>query len=232
MSEASPPSVAIEPMRQKVIDQLCERFAEDVIPVSEFERRVDLAHKAVTPADLNALLADLLPSPANLPAIATTTDRGVAPRPNIQAAHQVRERDLMVGIFGGGSKRGRWHPAEKIVAVGIMGGVELDFRDAPLPPDGVDITVVALMGGVEVIVPPGVHVDMGGIAIMGGFDQSGDDTVEPDRDAPTIRVNGLAMMGGVNVTTRYPGESGREAKRRKRAFLKARRKRLKKGDPS
>lgn len=229
MSEASPRPSAIEPIRQKVIDQLCERFAEDALPVAEFERRVDLAHRAVTRDDLQALIADL-PGAANLPA--RTERRDVAARPMTQKPGKVRERDFMVGIFGGGSRRGRWSPAEKITSIAMMGGVEMDFREAILPPEGVDVTVVAVMGGAEIIVPPNVHVEMGGIAIMGGWDQNGDDTVEPDPDAPTIRINGFALMGGVEVTTRYPGETAREAKRRKRALLKARRKRLKGGDRS
>ncbi len=229
MSEASTPPAALEPIRQKVIDQLCERFAQDVIPVTEFERRVDLAHKAETPSDLAALLSDL-PQPANLPA--TTAGIEVASRPLTQSPAKVKERDVMVGIFGGASRRGRWTPAEKIYAGGIMGGVELDFREAILPPDGVEVTVIAVMGGAEIIVPPGVHVDMGGVAIMGGFDHTADEGVMPNPDAPTIRVNGFAMMGGVNVTTRYPGETAREAKRRRRISLKSRRKRLRDGDRS
>lgn len=228
MSDAPPPA-AMEPIRQKVIDQLCERFAEDVIPVGEFERRLDLAHQAVTPDELTALLADL-PQPSNLPAV--TTQRPVAPAPATQLPGRVKAREWMVGIFGGGSRRGRWSPAEKITAIGMFGGVELDFREAVLPPEGVDVTVVAIMGGAEIIVSPGVNVEMGGVAIMGGFDQAGDDTVEPDPSAPTIRVSGLAMMGGVQVSTRYPGESAREAKRRRKTLLKARRKRLRDGDRS
>ena len=229
MSEAPTPSAALEPIRQKVIDQLCERFAEDVLLVSEFERRVDLAHKATTPSDLAALLSDL-PQPANLPA--RTTDHPVAARPDTQPPGKVKERDFMVGIFGGGSRRGRWSPAKKINSISILGGVELDFREGILPPDGVEITVVAVMGGAEIIVPPGVHVDMGGVAIMGGWDHSADDSVIPDPNAPTIRINGFALMGGVNVTTRYPGETNREAKRRRRVFQKSRRKRLSDGDRS
>ena len=182
MSEASTPPAALEPIRQKVIDQLCERFAQDVIPVTEFERRVDLAHKAETPSDLAALLSDL-PQPANLPA--TTAGIEVASRPLTQSPAKVKERDVMVGIFGGASRRGRWTPAEKIYAGGIMGGVELDFREAILPPDGVEVTVIAVMGGAEIIVPPGVHVDMGGVAIMGGFDHTADEGVMPNPDAPT-----------------------------------------------
>ena len=32
--------------RQATVDALCEHFANDVMPVEEFERRVDAAHRA------------------------------------------------------------------------------------------------------------------------------------------------------------------------------------------
>lgn len=232
MSE-SPPAAAIEVARQRAIDELCERFAQDLIPVDEFERRLDRAHEAVSRADLDALLADL-PRADNLPVPvdAPTDSRAVAHRPATQHPSRVRARDVLVGIFGGSGRRGRWTPAEKVLAVGVMGGVELDFRDAVLPPDGVEITAIATMGGIEIIVPPGVHVETGGIAIMGGFEHAGDESIIPAPDAPTIRVNGVALMGGVQITTRMSGESSREAKRRRKALLKSRRARLKSGDRS
>jgi hypothetical protein len=33
---------------------------------------------------------------------------------------------------------------------------------------------------------------------------------------PVVRLSGLAVMGGVETETRLPGETGREAKRRRR----------------
>jgi hypothetical protein len=47
------------PTRQVTIDALCEHFANDVMTVEEFERRVDLAHGASSVEDLRALLRDL-----------------------------------------------------------------------------------------------------------------------------------------------------------------------------
>ena len=230
----TPRGAAIEVARQRVIDDLCERFAQDLMPVEEFERRVDRAHTAASAKELDELLADLPKTTSNLPVAAGGRDRSraVAAAPATQSPSRIKARDVMVGIFGGSSRKGRWSPAEKIVAVGVMGGVELDFRDAVLPPDITEITAIAVMGGIDIIVPPGVHVDTGGIAIMGAFEQKGDESVEPPPNAPVIRVSGLAMMGGVTVTTRMPGESAREARRRQKTFLKARRARLKRGDRS
>ena len=62
--------------RQVTIDALCEHFANDVMSVEEFERRVDRAHQASTSQELKELLSDL-PGRGDLPAVAD--ERAVAP---------------------------------------------------------------------------------------------------------------------------------------------------------
>lgn len=80
----------------------------------------------------------------------------------------------------------------------IMGGVELDLRDAEPAAEGAVLDVTAVMGGVEVRVPEGWRVELRGTPILGGFE---DKTTSP-RGAerpPTLRVVGTAVMGGVEV---------------------------------
>src|SRR6185295_10761269 len=57
---------------------------------------------------------------------------------------------------------------ERLVA--IMGGVELDLRQAELPPGVTEISAFVLMGGLVVRVPPGVRLETDGFAFMGGFE--------------------------------------------------------------
>ena len=45
-------------------------------------------------------------------------------------------------------------------------------------------------------------------------------TIPPDPDAPLLRIHGLTMMGGVDITMRLPGESERGARRRQRHELR------------
>jgi hypothetical protein len=102
-----------------------------------------------------------------------------------------------------------------------MGGVELDFREAVLQPGVTEIHAFAFWGGVEVLVPPHVRLECSGIGIMGGFD-GGTNVGSRAADigdplTPIIRVTGVAVMGGVEVSVRYPGESGRDARKRLRA---------------
>ena len=110
----------------------------------------------------------------------------------------------------------------KIVA--IMGGANLDLREARFPRGVIDIEVKAVMGGINIVVPPGLAVQMHGSAIFGGFQDINRAPVNPDPDAPLLRVRGLTMMGGVNVEMRLPGESERDARRRAQRALREERK--------
>ncbi len=215
--------------RQVTIDALCEHFANDVMGVEEFERRVDSAHRASTVADLKDLLRDLpgsdLPAPVSGASMPTPAPRARSYR--LAAAGQVKDREIVVAILGGASRRGPWTPARKNFAFAMMGGAELDFREAVLGPGVTEVQVFAMWGGIEIIVPPGMNVESHGAGIMGGFDHLTD--IAPDPDAPTLRITGVAIMGGVEITQRYAGESSRDARRRRRIARKEQR-RLRRGD--
>ncbi len=82
-------------------------------------------------------------------------------------------------------------------ATAVMGGCELDLRDA-LPAGGeAAIDVFALWGGVEIIVPGDWTVVLQATPIMGGVE----DTRKSVGSDPTKRliVTGLAIMGGVEI---------------------------------
>jgi hypothetical protein len=213
--------------RQMTVDALCEHFANDVMSVEEFEKRVEAAHKASTADELKALLQDL--PGAAVPAV-RSAEAVPAPKPEykVTAAAHVKEREYMVAVLGGSRRKGGWSPARRNYAVAVMGGCELDFREARLGPGVTDLRVFAVWGGIDIIVPPGLNVESHGIGLLGGFDYVSD--VEPgDPNAPTLRISGLACMGGVEINVRYPGESARDARRRRRLERKERN-RLHRGD--
>ena len=208
--------------RDVTIEALCEHFANDVMSVEEFERRVEVAHKAQTVEEIKALLRDL--PGGDVPAV----QQSQAPVPTLEqefgvtAAAHVKEKAFVVACMGGASRKGRWTPARKNYSIAVMGGTELDFREAVFGPGVTEVQAFAVWGGVEIIVPPGLHVESHGIAIMGGFDHLSDTTQPTDMDGPTLRISGLACMGGVDVTVRYPGETAREARRRRKLERKER----------
>lgn len=151
------------------------------------------------------------------------------PLPALASPDEIPERSLMLGVLGGSTRTGRWVPARHIRAVGSLGGVKLDFRDAIFSPGVTEVNAFAVLGGVEILVPPGVRLETSGVGVLGGFESKA--TVAPTKhpDAPVLRVTGLALLGGVEVTVRYPAESKRDARRRLKYEKKERRRRLGEG---
>jgi hypothetical protein len=213
--DAESPPTPLGQTRQVTIDALCEHFANDAMDVEEFERRIDVAHKAANVDELRELLRDLpgggLPVPTGAGAQAVSA-RGYSVVP----ADQVRQNGYAIAILGGTRRMGRWAPARVNNAIAFCGGAELDFREAALGPGVTELRVVAIWGGVDIIVPPGLNVESHGMGIMGGFDHVADSDVRADPTAPTLRISGVALMGGVDITVRHPGESARDARQRRR----------------
>jgi hypothetical protein len=105
-------------------------------------------------------------------------------------------------VMGGVVRRGAWAVPQRVSAIAIMGGVELDLRDAQLSPGVTEIQAFALMGGVVVYVPPNVRLEVDGSAILGGFEDQVYTPPVPDPAAPIVRVTGLAIMGGVEASVK------------------------------
>jgi hypothetical protein len=118
--------------------------------------------------------------------------------------------------MGGAERRGSWTPPRQLNVIAVMGGVELDFREARFAPGVTEVTCFAMMGGIEITVPPGVHVETSGMGLMGGFAHSGSADAPADPNAPVLRIGGVAIMGGVELNVRFPGENRGDARRRER----------------
>lgn len=81
-------------------------------------------------------------------------------------------------------------------ATAIMGGVEIDLRNAQIAPgEDAAIDAFAFWGGVEIIVPDHWRVVGSVMPLLGGFD---DKTVSPTT-GPVLLVRGAAIMGAIVV---------------------------------
>jgi hypothetical protein len=178
-------------------------MAEGRLTAEEHADRLDAIYSAKTHAELVPLLDDL-------PATGTAT--APVPRPAAgQPATTGRARRI-VAIFGGATRKGGWHAEPVIDVLAVFGGVELDFREAVLPGNEVVLKATAVLGGVEVTVPPEMRVvDGGGIAILGGREITGVSADEVSPDAPVLRIEGNCVLGGIEVKRKrrkLPGRKG------------------------
>ncbi|HEX2166410.1 MAG TPA: LiaF domain-containing protein, partial [Longimicrobiales bacterium] len=127
----------------------------------------------------------------------------------------IRDSRTLLAFMGGVERRGNWSPGKKNVVMALMGGADLDFREVALPPGETEVFIFAMMGGVDIVVPPDLNVDASGIAIMGGFGHASS-TRNPDPAAPVLRINGFCFMGGVDISVRRRGESAKDARQREK----------------
>jgi hypothetical protein len=194
--------------RDRVIAVLSDAFASGALDVDEFERRVTVAHRSDAPSELEALLADL-------PATASTAG-ALAPIRALVPEGQVRQSGVILSIMGGSARGGHWSVPRVLNVVSMMGGTRLDLREARMPAGVVEVRVMAVMGGVEIIVPPHLAVEASGSAIMGGFEHVERAPLQPDPGSSLLRVTGLVMMGGVHIEMRLAGESERDARKRRK----------------
>ena len=76
-------------------------------------------------------------------------------------------RRWTVSVFGDITQRGSWPAQERMTPVAVLGDIDLDFRDAAVPAGPVAISAVAPFGNIDVMVPAGVNVDVGGFTLFG-----------------------------------------------------------------
>jgi len=201
--------VSMTPLREKAQEALIDAYAADHLDDAELERRLDEVHRAQNLEELRRLLADLpgpgtaLTLPENRALASSPGTQGAISAPNLSRtwsvapADRVRPRQFLLGFWGGAARKGAWMPARQVLGLAFQGGIELDFRQASFPPGVTTVTVLAVMGGVQIIVPEGVTVETRGTGIMGGFE--GTDSLGDDPHGPVLRIDGLALMGGVEV---------------------------------
>ena len=187
------PAAQIDATRTQIVQILGDSFAADRLSLEELESRLERAYKARTVTDLRALVDDLGPAAEQAaPSDATAVARR-------DALPQAAESKTLLAVMGGVVRRGMWAVPRTVNVVAIMGGVELDLREAQLAPGVTEISVFALMGGVVIKVPPNVRLEVDGAAIMGGFEDTVYTPPVPDPAAPIVKVTGIAIMGGVEA---------------------------------
>jgi Domain of unknown function (DUF1707)/Cell wall-active antibiotics response 4TMS YvqF len=177
--------------REAVVARLRHAAGEGRLTVDELDERVDAAYAATTRAELAPLTADLPDTPMPT-ATGAPPPAGAPPRTT---------SSLVLGILGGGDRKGRWRVPPRMTVVNVMGGADLDLREAVLDAPEVEITVWSLMGGSDVIVPEGVHVELEGFALLGG-NRLRVDGPPPPAGAPVVRVRAWSLMGGTDVKTK------------------------------
>jgi hypothetical protein len=100
-----------------------------------------------------------------------------------------------------GSSKRRWgrFPFRSAETTAMLGGCELDLRDALMGSTGTAVVeVFVLMGGVEIMVPPNWTVSLEVAPILGGAEDS--TRTMPSMSAHKLIVRGTVVMGGIEIS--------------------------------
>ncbi len=177
----------IKLQRDEAIKKLEHNFAHGYLEVEEFESRLDLAINTTLPQDLARITADLAVIPVNLE---NSSDI-------IINTGKVRSEEMFLSILSSVDRKGVWKPARKNKIFTLLGGTDLDFSEAIFPPGITEIEFLCLLGGLDIIVPKGINVEVKGLPIMGGIDKKVSDEYYPGQ--PTLRIHGIVLMGGIDI---------------------------------
>lgn len=185
--------------RERVADLLREAAAQGRIDMDELDERIEAVYAAKT-------YGELVPITRDLPADGATPRLGpsAAVAPAAASSALVVGSDAPVGsstaiaVMSGANRGGSWIVPKRLTAFAFWGGSVIDLREARFEAAVTDIKATAIMGGVQVLVPEGVRVEVHGFGLMGGFTESGSKPAA-GAGAPIVRVRGLAFWGGVLV---------------------------------
>jgi len=167
--------------RIEVAQLLTDAAASGKLGLAEYENRLARAYAAQTSDELDRLSADL-------PGAVTRARKGSCrPAPS----------SLLLAILSGYERRGRWNVPKRLTTFALWGGGVVDLRYADFTAHDVEIRTYSVMGGQTILVPPEVHVDLRGVAVMGSFEHSVEGEGAPG--APCVRISGFSLWGSVTV---------------------------------
>ena len=165
--------------REQAVSALREHLLAGRLSLEEFTERVEVALGARFGSELALVQEDL-------PAVAAGL-----------ASSGRRPTRFTAAMFGHVVRRGRLRLRGRTIAASAFGDLDFDLREATIDQPRTTVMVPVAFGNVDVYVPEGVSVDVGGITIFGHRREWGRD---PDRpDAPTVRIRALGCFATVDV---------------------------------
>jgi hypothetical protein len=180
MSGELPDILASDADRERTLTALREHCVAGRLTLDEFSERADRALAARTSAELEDLTGDLDPAATGVPP------------PALGARTVVR-------VIGGLSRAGRWRVPTRTRVIGLIGGADLDLTEAVIESSETVLEAWWLIGGINLTVPEGIEVEVGGATIIGGVDNN---TRAASPGAPRVVVRQFGLIGGTDVQVR------------------------------
>lgn len=171
--------------REHVLNLLQEALSRGMLDPAEFDERAGRAQAARIRRELNELVVDL---PVRASGVSPMADSVV----NTSDAVELR------GWFSSLKRRGDWVVPRKLVLRSRMGSVELDFTEAHIAHDVVDIELDLTGGSVELRLPEGASASMDLVDVIAG--RAEDHRKNATRNGrPHFQLTGQVRWGSLEI---------------------------------
>jgi len=166
--------------RDQSLHELQNAFVTGRINEAELEKRTSKILEARTHNDLQNILIDIVP-----------------PQPIISLS---LSKTSNFAIFSGVERKGPILLPQNFKVTAVFGGYHLDLSEAKFCAPVSTINLVAILGGIEVIVPESVNVYLHPSPILGGISSK---LIHESSSMPkfTLHIRALAIFGGIEVSS-------------------------------
>jgi hypothetical protein len=145
------------------------------------------------------------------------TDPMSLPRPDAVAQARSESEQLVphaapmsgvVSFLSSNERQGHWELPRRFRALAVLGNVELDLREAEVGYGVSVIEAVAVLGNIEITIPPEIAVESDGDSLLGSFTIKYDGRISPAAASRerVIRITGSAYAANVEITVKGPDE--------------------------
>ena len=163
--------------REEAVAALRADLLAGRLTLDEFSERVGSAYEARVGAELAHV-------------------RGGLPE-HVASPTRRRRVRLSLAAFGHLVRRGRLRLPRRTLAMSAFADIDLDLREAEIDTARVTVQVYALFGNVDVYLPEGIDVEVGGLIVFGRRRDWGRDTARAAE--PTLRIRAHGVFGTVDV---------------------------------
>lgn len=102
-------------------------------------------------------------------------------------------------LFAGSEIRNQSKQFKGGQVTAIFGAATIDLRDAVIEGREASLDLTAVFGGIELIVPEHIQVEVGGMPILGGWDNKKRRKHDSVEERPLLKVNAITILGGLEI---------------------------------
>lgn len=182
--------MSLSVVRREAVELLCAAQAEGRISDLLFEERLAAVQAAASDAGVLAIVADLQEQ---------TPDYGVAAYQEEPVGVLFSEQQRVSAVLNTTRREGNWVVPYQLEVLSLFGEMHLDFREAHLPDDVIDVHASVSVGSLVIIVPKGTAIqnDVDAILSTNEIKRKGKSFTPPN--GLTLRVTGRAVLGSIEI---------------------------------